>query len=605
MPRLSLTPGLRYDSHDHFDMNCRDSSRSSSGTWKTASSGSRREGGQQRHTLTPLAILLLSFACAAEAQEQARLIESEEPITFDGRLNEPVWKRAPAVTGFRQREPVEGQDASETTQIRLVFHGKTLYLGVTCFDANPELIVAKEMKRDGDVDSDDSVAVVLDTYLDHRNAFYFSFNPNGVLKDALVVDEGSGFNVDWNGAWDVKASVTAEGWQAEVMIPFDTLRFRNDGRQAWGANFRRLIRRKNEEVLWQAWGRNAGLMRISEAGAVTGIPRIERAHRFELRPYGVGAWVLAPSPSAPSRLEGDLESKAGLDAKLKLTENLTADVTLNTDFAQTEVDRAVVNLSRFPVQFPEKRDFFLENAGFFDFASPGETRVFFSRRIGLSSKGEPLPMDYGGRITGKIGRFDVGLLDAQSGASNQAPAMNSSVIRAKLGVLKKSYLGAIVTNAHRSGDGRDSQAYGVDASFSFSSVFHQNMSITSSLAQTSAPGLRSDRSAGYFGITWPNDNLDAFFNYSYVQKNFDPQVGFLQRSSFEHYSAKWRFQPRPPAPWPQDLRQADGTERVSDSARPAAGVAEAGTQAARDGSPERRVIRVQHHPALRSSRRTL
>jgi hypothetical protein len=247
--------------------------------------------------------------------------------------------------------------------------------------------------------------------------------------------------------------------------------------------------------------------------------------------------------------------KYGADAKIKLAENLTADLTVNTDFAQTEVDQAVVNLTRFPVLFPEKREFFLENAGFFDFLAPSSARVFFSRRIGLSPAGEPLPIDFGTRVTGKIGRFDVGFLNVQTRAQGTTPAANYTAFRPKYGILKKSYVGAIFTNVYNTRDGSRNQAAGIDAVFSFSNFFGQNLSVSSSLAQTATPGRRGDRSSGYLGVSFPNDWAEAWFNYSFIQKNFSPELGFLRRGSIEQYSTRWRFQPRPPAPWNRWIRQ--------------------------------------------------
>jgi hypothetical protein len=491
------------------------------------------------------------------AQEKIRIFPAQEPIKLDGLLDEPSWKQAQVISEFRQRDPREGEPATEKTEIRVVLYQKTLYFGVICTDSNPALIVAKEMRRDGAVEDDDSITMILDTYLDHRNAFYFSFNPNGARKDALIVDESQNFNVDWNGIWDVKAVVTEDGWQAEVMIPLDTLRFKSE-QELWGINFRRMIRRKNEEALWQAFRRNAGIFRISEAGLLEGIPRIEQAHRYEIRPFFSFGVIETPPPGYQpglSPLVRDHQEKVGFDGKIKLAKNLAADVTVNTDFAQTEVDQAVLNLTRFPVRFPEKRDFFLENAGFFDFLSPSNTQLFFSRRIGISEKGEPVPIDVGGRITGKVGGFDVGFLNVQTRSEGPTPAGNYTAIRPKYGILKKSYVGAILTNAYNSVDGNRNQAYGFDGVFSFSSFFGQNISFASSIAQTTTPGRQGDRSAGYIGVSFPNDWADAWFNYGFTQKNFNPELGFLLRGSVEQYSARWRFQPRPPAPWNKWIRK--------------------------------------------------
>ena len=500
--------------------------------------------------------LLCSTFNVSHAQERIQLHSCPGPITLDGLLTEACWEKSPVISDFRQRDPREGEPATEKTEIRVVYYEQALYIGVVCADSTPELLVAKEMKRDGAVEGDDSITIILDTYLDHRNAFYFAFNSYGARKDALIVDESQKTNLNWNGVWDVKAVVTDKGWQAEVMIPFDTLRFKA-GQPQWGINFRRMIPRKNEEVLWQASRRNAGIFRISEAGMLDGIPNIEPAHRYEIRPYfsfGVTETLPSGSPETANLARAHQE-KVGFDGKIKLAKNLIADLTVNTDFAQTEVDQAVVNLSRFPVRFPEKRDFFLENAGFFDFLSPGNNQLFFSRRIGLSKKGEPIPIAVGGRITGKMGAFDLGVINVQTRSQESTPAGNYTAIRPKYGILKKSYIGAIITNVYNTAEGNRNQAYGFDGVFSFSNFFGQNISIASSIAQTSTPGVHSDRSAGYFGVSFPNDWVEAWFNYGFTQKHFNPELGFLGRGSVEQYSARWRFQPRPPAPWNKWIRK--------------------------------------------------
>ncbi len=505
-----------------------------------------------------LACLIVPLlARAVEAQARIQAVRTSEAMALDGLFDERTWGQAESSTDFRQREPAQGEPATERTEIRLVYDDKALYIGIICRDSSPSLIVSKEMRRDGEIEADDSVSIIIDTYLDHRNAYYFAVNANGARKDALVTDEGEDSNVDWNGVWDVRTRVTEEGWQAEIMVPFDTLRFKGVKDQVWGVNFRRMIRRKNEEVLWQAHRRNAGLLRISEAGLVEGIEGIRRNHRYEVRPYLSMSMTESPPAggSDPGRLERAHQEKIGFDSKVKLAENLTADLTVNTDFGQTEVDRQVVNLTRFPIRFPEKREFFQENAGFFDFASSESTQLFWSRRIGLSGAGQPIPLDFGGRVTGKLGRFDLGFLNAQTRGDELNPAANFTVFRPKFGILRKSYIGGIFNNVYNARDGNRNQTYGIDSNFSFSEVFGQNVSISSSLAQTRTPQLRGDNIAGHFNVTFPNDWLEGIFDYDVIQKNFNPELGFLKRGAVEDYGIKVRFQPRPPAPWNRWIRQ--------------------------------------------------
>ncbi|MGH7566619.1 MAG: DUF5916 domain-containing protein, partial [Gemmatimonadota bacterium] len=377
---------------------------------------------------------------------------------IDGRLDEDAWSRADVATGLKQREPDEGEPASEETEVRVLYTQSALYIGVTLRDREPDEIVARTYDRDalagfggpfGGLEGvpDDAFAFVLDTYHDHRNAYLFITNPLGNLTDALIENEGSDVNVDWDGVWDVAARRTADGWTAEFEIPFWTLKFHDDPR-TWGFNFARVIKRRTEESLWASYGRdNGGLFKIARAGELHGLTGLDRSADFQLKPYALGEGRRADHEVDP--FDEGLELKFGGDAKWGLDENWTLDLTANTDFAQVEADVEQINLTRFNLFFPEKRDFFLENAGIFEFGSSGfggppPLLLFFSRRIGFSPEGE-VPLLGGARLTGRVGPWSVGVLDVVTAEDAGQPRTNWSVARVRRNVGRRAQWGAIAT----------------------------------------------------------------------------------------------------------------------------------------------------------------
>ncbi|NIM50896.1 MAG: hydrolase, partial [Gemmatimonadales bacterium] len=317
---------------------------------------------------------------SVEAVRLSTVSESAS-IRVDGSLDEDAWRRAPVATDLRQQEPREGAPATERTEIRLLYDESTLYVGVVAHDTRPDAVIARILQRDRVMQAgfdgrpefagDDAVAILLDPFHDHRNAVVFATNPNGAEFDALITDEGREFNIDWRGVWRVAAHRTPEGWSAEFAIPFRTLRFPSGGEGTWGLNVYRIIRRKNEEVLWSAWSRaNEGFARVSRAGHLQGLAELPRSGlNLELKPYGLtGA---TQESEEPSGIDTEPRFEAGIDVKYEVRPGLLLDLTANTDFAQVEVDDEQVNLTRFSLFFPEKRDFFLENAGIFEFGTRG------------------------------------------------------------------------------------------------------------------------------------------------------------------------------------------------------------------------------------------
>ncbi|HRH45242.1 MAG TPA: DUF5916 domain-containing protein [Pyrinomonadaceae bacterium] len=373
-----------------------------------------------------------------------------EEIKIDGILDETAWTKSEVLADFRQQEPNEGEPASEKTEIRVLFDDKNIYFGIRAFDSEPNKINARELVRDANFSNDDKVEILLDTYHDKRNAFRFAVNPLGTQQDALITDEGRDVNLSWDAAWISEGKRDLQGWTVEIAIPLTTLRF-EQGLDTWGFNVARIIRRKNEEVIWTSWQREFGLERVSQAGELVGVGEIKRRRLFEVKPYVSGGWQQGVPRVGALGTEAGLNGKFGLEvAKIGITPSLTAEFTANPDFGQAEVDNQVVNLSRFSVFFPEKRDFFLENSGVFLFGRQGSNQLFFTRQIGLNQRGQPIPIDYGAKITGKIGSYNVGFLQVQTRSAGQSntslfvPRQQFTVARVKKDILKRSSIGGIL-----------------------------------------------------------------------------------------------------------------------------------------------------------------
>src|SRR6266850_7869286 len=338
---------------------------------------------------------------------------------MNGDKGESFGKAAKPAVNFIQREPREGEPASEQTQVRIVYTKDAIYFAVTCLDSEPEKIIATERRRDQSPEKDDSFWIILDTYNDHRNAFLFATNPLGMRFDERITDEGRDINRDWDGEWEVVARRTPTGWTANIKIPFATLRTKGGGKQTWGIDFQRIIRRKNETTYWSNFRRNYTFLNVSQAGKLVGIDDVESGYRLRVKPYVAPRISNIDGNTSPG--QGNAFN-AGVDVKYRITPNLTADFTVHPDFAQTDVDEQVVNLTRFPIFFPEKREFFREDLGLFEFGTDTgsgnrdarDLKLFFSRRIGLSSRGEPVPILAGAKVTGKVKGFNVGFINMQT-----------------------------------------------------------------------------------------------------------------------------------------------------------------------------------------------
>ena len=500
-----------------------------------------------------------------QGRATVRAIKLNEGIQLDGQLDETLYHTVPAITDFVQQVPVEGAPATEKTAAWIMFDDTNVYVSARVWDSAPESgWIANEMRRDtNQLRQNDTFTVFFDTFYDRRNGFNFYTNPLGARADQQFTNEGNP-NGDWNPVWDVRTGRFDGGWTVEMEIPFKSLRYRSGSPQLWGVQLRRAIRRKNEWVYLTrlpissgGMGGAAGIFRVSAAGTLVGIEPPSASRNIEIKPYAIGGLTtdVNASPPQTGRRDGDF----GLDVKVGITRNLTADFTLNTDFAQVEVDEQQVNLTRFSLFFPEKREFFLEGRGIFDFARGGigtgfgggggffgsgnAPTLFYSRRIGLQD-GAVVPILGGGRVTGKLGPFDVGALSIQTDAEqiSGAEPTNFTVVRVKRDILRRSAIGGIFTNRSVSlaGDGA-SQAYGIDGTF----AFYDNIQMLSYYARTDTPGV-SDKTSSYQAkVDYTADRYGLVVDHLLVEDNFVPEIGLLRRDNFRRTFVQGRFSPRP------------------------------------------------------------
>src|SRR5438552_9257815 len=433
-----------------------------------------------------------------------------DAIKIDGLLDEPAWSLAQPATEFLQQQPSEGAPASERTEVRVIFDDKNIYFGIRAFDSDAAHINARELVRDADFSNDDTVAILLDTYHDRRNGFRFVVNPLGTQQDALITDEGRDINITWNGTWVSAGRIDDRGFTVEIAIPLTTLRFK-EGIESWGFNVSRVIRRKNELSLWTSWQRSFGLERISQAGELAGVGEIRQRRLREIKPYASGEWREGVPLIGKNGLDGGVRGTVGIEvAKLGITPSLTAEFTVNPDFGQAEVDDQIVNLSRFSVFFPEKRDFFVENSGIFLFGREGSNQAFFTRRIGLTDRGQPVSIDFGAKVTGKIGPYSVGFLQVQTRKLGEAstglgiPRQQFSVLRVKRDILKRSYIGAILVNrqgATAVGGESYNLVGGADAEFNLTDHYK----VKAFWMGSATPGVRSGAGSSRLESIFEND----------------------------------------------------------------------------------------------------
>ena len=457
-------------------------------------------------------------------------VYTESRITLDGNLNEPVWETAEPAKDFIQKEPSEGEPASEWTEVRILYDRENLYIGAYCHDRTPQQIVVRDVTRDFEPLDQDIFGVELDTFNDDRNGFTVLTTPKGGLRDMQFFNEGREVNDNWDGVWYVETRIQEDGWTAEFAIPFKTLRFSRENLQIWGVNFFRRIRRRNELSHWSPVPRRYGRFQAALSGDLRGLEGLKPGRNLKVKPFVLIGMNRFSSQGKTA--EGDFDG--GVDVKYGLTSGLTLDLTLNTDFSQVEADTQQVNLTRFPLFFPEKREFFLENSGVFQFGETyqvgpprsNEVLLFFSRKIGLSEEREPLPLLGGARMTGRAGPYYLGFMNIQTRSEGAVAANNFTVARLRRDLSDNADVGVMFLN-RQSGQPEDyNRSFGADVNFQF---FQRNLKLNGLLSKTETPGLRGDDGLAKVEVTWQGDVLRIIGSYLDIQKNFNPEMGFVRR----------------------------------------------------------------------------
>jgi Domain of unknown function (DUF5916) len=470
----------------------------------------------------------------------AERMRDDEHIVLDGVLDEAVWGRAQHAGEFIMQDPVLGGTPTERTEIRIVFNKDHLYIGATLFDSEPDKLKGNTRKRDEFLSADDRFMWTMDTFLNQQTGYFFEMNPAGLMADALMGPGGTNAR-EWDGIWNARVLQSDIGWVVEIDIPFRTLAF-DPNAPAWGINFQRTVRRKNEELLWTGHQRNQGLRRMATAGLLLGLTDVTQGLGLEIKPYASGN--ISDAPGRVPAVGRNGEANVGLDVTYNFTPSLRGVASVNTDFAETEVDQRLVNLTRFPLFFPERRSFFLDGATFFDFANS----AFFSRRIGLDGRGQPQRIDIGAKVTGQAGRQDIGALYVRTGEDEGAAGEDFLVLRTRRRILQQSYVGALYTGrAGRGPDAPDARhTIGVDARLA-TRTFLGNKNLDGSVFLLQATDAdRQGHSRAYGGLVfYPNDIWEAGSGFTTVEPEFDPAVGFTSRRGFRQYNPFVFYMRRP------------------------------------------------------------
>lgn len=461
---------------------------------------------------------------------------TNEEIKFDGLLNEAVWQQITHISNFTQRDLDFGQPITEKTEVALTYNKKALYIAAWCYQKDVSSIVAKNMNRDFDYESDDNFQIIISPFNDNRNGYLFVTNPNGARTDIQVYGGEHG-NADWNGIWDVKTTHTDEGWFAEIRIPFNTMQFKKDSVLNWAINFERDIVSKNEQALWQGWSRDNSIYSVNKAGKLLGISNIGYVKKIELKPYILTGREFIKNEGL------DYQAKFGGDLNISISPTLKLNLTSFTDFAQVENDRIPVNLSRFSVYYPEKRQFFLEGYDMYSFYHGEMNQAFYTREIGVK-QGEQIPIIGGERLFGKEGKHNIGFLNIQEAKNNSVPTTNNTVFRYKYDIGEQSYVGGIFTN--KINHLQSNQVIGLDAAYQTSKFLNdRNLVIKGSIA-TSMQDFKNQSNVLTYRvfIDYPNDLIDNFMAINSMQKDFNPELGYIYRTDYNAYTWYFRIAPR-------------------------------------------------------------
>jgi hypothetical protein len=515
-------------------------------------------------------------------------LENGATIDMDGRLDEEAWRRAVPITDFTQKEPVEGGTPSERTEIRVVYGEDALYIGANLYD-DPEGILAFQKRRDGTLGVDDRFMWTLDTFHDGRTGYYFETTATGVMGDGLITGGrsggGGGGGRAWDGIWQIQTAILPDGWSIEIQIPFRTLNF-DPTSDTWGINFQRTIRRRNEEIVWRGYRRNQNNRDPIHAGRLVGLEGLSQGMGLEAVPYAVTNWKNVPSELDQTTYPSDV----GLDVNYNVTPSLRAGVSVNTDFAEAEVDQRRLNLTRFPLRFPEWRDFFLEGSGVFTFAPGNGAEPYFSRRIGLL-EGEQIPINYAARLGGQAGRYELGFINVNTAELESADVDGGTfaseqftAARVKASILEQSTIGAIYTRRSTGADPTDPTAQaplgqhtvGADLNYATSRLSgDKNFGVQAFAAWNSNPDRGIDRSTSDLSargvrVNYPNDIWSGHVSYREFGDDYNPAVGFVTRNGFRRVEPNiaWRRDPTSTGSAASTSPHSSATWRASQRALP-------------------------------------
>ena len=493
-------------------------------------------------------------AQAAGVVRSADVTRITDPITIDGALDEAIWTSAPKIGDLIQRQPLPGEPPTENTEVTLLRDDDHLYVGVRAFDSDADRVIGTQMARDASLNADDRIELLLDTFRDRRSAFYFATNPAGALVDGLAFGSAQ-LNLEWDAIWRVRTSRSGDGWTAEFAIPFKSLSFPAE-QDVWGFNVSRTIYRKLEDNRWSGAQLQTQFLQVSEAGQITNLGRLTQGIGLDLRPFFAGSWLNLQTGVDEWR------RKPGLDAFYNITPSLKLTATFNTDFGETEVDARQINLTRFSLLFPEKRAFFLEGAGVFNFASTGpdtpggipatgaDVFPFFSRQVGLFA-GQEVPIDAGVKVIGTAGRTEVGVLDVRTGDLRVGNRLitdekNFFIGRVKRNLFRQSYIGAIFTEGSPL-QGQDGRTFGADLRLATSRFLggQRNLNVNAYAVRSQNEARSGDDWSYGFSAHYPNDKYLAQFAFREIQQNFEPALGFVQRNNVRMVRAAASYNPRP------------------------------------------------------------
>lgn len=509
-----------------------------------------------------LSVIIVLFIVPSELFSQnnnekkeirAYRMDEQDRFIFDGNVNEDFWNQVEPATSFRQQEPNEGAAATERTEVRIAYDDEYLYMGVILYDNNPAGIKASQKRRDVRIIADERFTWFFDTFNDNRTAYFMEVNPNALRTDGLITSgQGQNINLNWDGIWDAKAEINDLGWMTEIKIPFRTFNFDPES-DTWGVNFMRVIRRKNETALWTGYLRSQGIDRPQDGGVLTGLTGMSQGLGLEVVPFGI---LNGSEANTETGDETDTDIDGGLDINYSITPSLKASLTFNTDFAEAEVDQRIVNLTRFAVQFPEQRDFFLEGSNIYEFAPASRVNPYFSRRIGLR-EGQPIPITYGARLLGNTGPYNIALLHVRTGELGDIDPENFSVARFKRNVGSESTVGFIYTRRSTMGDGdaesdlQDRHTLGTDLELGTSSFLgDKNLQFQGFFVYHNSPLADEtvsdfwDRTSRGFRLNYPNAPWSGHVSYREFGDAFNPAVGFTARNAFRRLQPSLEYAPQ-------------------------------------------------------------